>query len=124
MTKRDQKGTAIALYLQGERVVDIARQLGVTERAVHRWLSDTGVREQVRQAHDAAISRMLARSVESAEDASSFVAGLVIDETAPLALRLQAARTVMGTALRLLETYDIVDRVQRLEAQATSYTDK
>lgn len=111
---------AIEALLSGSTKGDAAAAAGVNPRTLNRWINedvlfwDTLQGESKRTVFDA--TRRLTAAMDTAVTVMTEV---MQDASAPAAVRLRAAQVVTETAVKLIETTDILRRVEELETKVT-----
>ena len=111
---------ALEALLSGMTKGDAATSAGVTPRTLNRWLHedilfwDTLQQESQRSVFDA--TRRLTATLNTAV---TVMASVMEDASAPAAVRLRAAQVVTETAVKLIETSDILRRLEELETRLT-----
>lgn len=109
---------AIEALLSGATKGDAAATAGVNPRTLNRWINedvlfwDTLQGESQKTIYDA--TRRLTAAMETAVTVMTEV---MQDTTAPAAVRLRAAQVVTETAVKLIETTDILRRLDELEVK-------
>ncbi len=109
---------AIEALLSGATKGAAATAAGVNPRTLNRWLNedilfwDTLQEESQKAIYDA--TRRLTAAMDTAVTVMTEV---MQDETAPAAVRLRAAQVVTETAVKLIETTDILKRLDELETK-------
>lgn len=114
MTGRQQK--AITELIRAPTVESAARAAGVGYSTVRRWLSSD---PEFRSAYSAALAELLDDSVRDAKKAVGPAVGLlrevVEDRGRDDRLRIQAADRILTHAVKLIEQYDVLNRLNKLE---------
>ena len=111
---------AIEALLSGATKGDAAATAGVNPRTLNRWINedvlfwDTLQGESKKTVFDA--TRRLTAAMETAVTVMTEV---MEDASAPAAVRLRAAQVVTETAVKLIETTDILRRLDELETRVT-----
>jgi hypothetical protein len=117
MTGRQAAGIAALLTCGTTRAA--ARQSGIAERTLRRWLTRPEFRQALHAAQDEALSSITRRMTATADQAvDALVDALAVDQ--PPGIRLAAARLVFTALPGLVDLTDLVERVQRLEAWDTT----
>lgn len=115
---------AIAALMQARTVGDAARECGISERTLLRWLAtsefQTALRDAVREGVDAAVRRLSGL-------AASAVAALgkeMANQSSPPGARIRAADVILARLLALKELADLEERIAALEARTQSEGEK
>lgn len=111
---------ALEALLAGATKGDAAAAAGVNPRTLNRWMNediifwDTLQSEGQKTVFDA--TRRLTAAMDTAVTVMTEV---MTDGDAPAAVRLRAAQVVTETAIKLIETSDILRRLDELETRLT-----
>jgi hypothetical protein len=95
-----------------------AAALGMSEVTVWRWMQKPEYQETSRAVRREALSRSSGRLLQGSSAAAATMLKLMLDPTAPAAVRVRAAEGVLAHAEKTFELEDVDVRLQRLE-QAT-----
>lgn len=115
LTERQQQ--AIIALLSKGTIAGAARSAGVGERTLHTWLGDPTFIEAYRAARRESVRAATAALQRASADAVTTIASIMRDKTAPPAVRLSAARSVLELALQGLELDDVLARLAAVEAK-------
>ncbi len=111
---------ALEALLSGMTKGDAATAAGVNPRTLNRWMNedvlfwDTLQGESQKTVFDA--TRRLTAAMDTAV---TVMTAVMQDDDAPAAVRLRAAQVVTDTAVKLIETSDILRRLDELETRLT-----
>ena len=109
---------ALDALLDGANVQTAATLAGVNRKTLARWLAHDVTFWNAYQANSRASLQLAARRLTNRLDSAVDLLGeVMLDEEAPAGVRLRAAQLTLDGALRLLETADIVERLDKLEAR-------
>lgn len=92
-----------------------AKEAGVTQQTVYRWLEDPTFRNELRAAELQVLENLSRRLMDLTSKAITTLDGLLSDKNSTT--RLRAAQTIIEGALKLREIMSIEERVAKLEAQ-------
>ena len=107
---------AVATLLQAPTVAGAARNTGVSERQMFRWLADPAFRAELREAESGAIDAA-ARSLAALASKALVIVGAILDAPdTPAGVKLRAAQVVLDAALRWYDLRNIDARLAALEA--------
>ena len=116
LTGKQQK--ALDALLDGANVQTAATLAGVNRKTLARWLNEDATFWKTYQRNSRASLQLAARRLTNRLDSAVELLGDVMaDGDAPAGVRLRAAQLTLDGALRLLETADIVERLDKLEAR-------
>jgi transposase-like protein len=113
--KRD---AAIDALISQKSVEDAARIAGISASTLSRWMKLPEFEAAYREARRASLSHANARLQQATGAAAMTVLKLMVDASAPPAVRLRAAECVLDRAAEALETEDLEVRVTALERAA------
>lgn len=92
-----------------------AKECGVNERTLRKWLAEDEFAEQYNQRKREALQLAWGALQNRIGDAGRLVSQLMNDGDAPHQVRLSAARTVLEYGLKSCEQLDILPRLEALE---------
>lgn len=111
---------ALEALLSGMTKGDAATSAGVTPRTLNRWLhEDVLFWDTLQQESRTAVFDATRRLTATLDTAVTVMASVMEDVSAPAAVRLRAAQVVTETAVKLIETSDILKRLEELETRLT-----
>jgi transposase-like protein len=106
----------IAVLLTVPTIAQAARQVGVGERTLFRWLrQDPAFQAAYREARRQAVQHAIARIQQATSTAVTTLEGVMRDPDKPSSSRVSAARAVLELALKAVELEDLEARVSALE---------
>jgi|SRR5262252_6163782 len=114
-SKRRRYEDAIAALLQTVSVYDAARQIGLSQTTLLKWMREpvfiaayADARKQIVDAAIARVQRLCAKAATKLEET------LDDPDTTP-AIRIQACKLTFDMSLKALELAEITERLQRIE---------
>jgi transposase-like protein len=108
----------IAVLLTVPTIAAAARQVGVGERTLFRWLhQDTAFQAAYRQARRQAVQQAIARVQQATSTAVTTLEAVMGDPDKPSSSRVAAAKAVLELALKAIEFEDLEARVAALEVE-------
>ena len=110
-----KKEIAIAALLTQRNIEDAARAVGINSKTLLRWYQLPEFKEAFRAARREAFSQSVARLQQASSLAVSTLLKIMLDVTAPAAVRVRAADCVLEHGARGMELEDIEVRVSQLE---------
>lgn len=110
-----QQRRALDVLLAGGDKPTAAQAAKVNPRTLRKWMRDPAFLAALTSAQDATLDAVTNDLVRAAGGAVALLAGTVHNPDAALALRLQAARTLLDAALRWRELRGIERRLEALE---------
>ena len=115
LTAKQEK--AIACLLVAPSVSQAARQAGIGERTLLRWLTLEVVQTAYRTARRQLVVQTIGRLQQASAQAVATLCEVMRDREAPASARVSAARTVLEMTLKGLELEDLAVRLTVVEAQ-------
>lgn len=112
--RANARAVAVAGLAAGLTKGEVARQAGVSDRTLRRWLGQDAFRRQVEDARAELISRTVGRLADATTDAVGTLQELLGKGTPP-ATRLGAARAILEMASRYRESEELEKRLAALE---------
>ena len=107
----------IAVLLTVPTIAEAARQVGIGERTLFRWLhTDPTFQVAYREARRAAVQQAIARIQQATSTAVTTLEAVMRDPQKPSGSRVSAAKAVLELALKAIEFEDLEVRVSVLEA--------
>src|SRR2546430_12729651 len=107
---------AIAALLTCSAITDAAKQCGIGEVSLHRWLKEPTFQAAYREARREVVQHAIAQIQRASSEAVETLRAVMQDAEAPASSRVAAARTVLDMSLRAVEIEDLQQRVEALEA--------
>src|SRR5258708_24337493 len=102
-----KKEEAIVALLSQRTIEDAARVINIGAATLLRWLKDPEFETTYREARRAAFGQAVARLQQASSAAASTVLKLMVDPSAPAAVRLRAAECALDRAAKWIEVEDI-----------------
>ena len=119
MGKKVSREAAIQALITTPQIKQAAAISGVSEKTLHVWLKEPEFAQQLQDAQRA-ISKQVTRSVISkAVRATEVLDEVMSDAENPPNARVTAARTLLDSAFRAIETEDILTRLEALENEGS-----
>lgn len=106
----------IRSLLTKHSISEAAKDAGVTDRTVYRWLEEPEFKKALTQAEDLAIDAAARGLVGMTEKALTTITEVLDSATVHPATRLRAAECVLANVLKLYELRNLAARVAALEA--------
>lgn len=113
LTPRQNK--ALAVLVAGGTWQDAAAAAGVSETSVHRWGRQDAFSEELQRLSRLCVQDATRRLSGQLDAAVGVMADIMLDEQQRASVRLRAANYVAMHALKLIETTDIMQRLDELE---------
>ena len=110
---------AIAALLSCTTTAEAAEKAGVSRQTLYRYLADETFRAELSRRQDAIISKVTASLVGLAEEIVKTLRQMLTDADTPPSVKARVALGWLSQMQKNVELQDLVERVERLEAQAT-----
>ena len=111
---RKQELTIIAL-LQNPTLTGAAKQVGIGEATLWRWLQQPDFEEAYRRARQTAVDQAISQLQQATGEAVDTLRQVQTDTEAPPSSRVAAAKTVLEMAFKLREAEEMESRLTALE---------
>lgn len=105
----------IAALMQSRSIEQAAQKVGVSKRAVFRWLNQPAFQAALRQATEDAIAQAVRRLSALSGDAIDTLAVEMTNATTPPSTRVRAADVILSRLMNLKELSELEARVAALE---------
>ena len=113
MTERQKR--VVAALLTAPSKAAAAEAAGVTVRTVQNYLSDPAFREEYQSALEDVVMDAAKQAKQSLSPALSTLREITEDRGEDAQARIGAARAILTSGLKLIETADILTRLKELE---------
>lgn len=110
--KQDQ---AIAALIVCPSILDAARQSGVAEVTLYRWLKDAGFQAAYRDARRAVVQQALVQIQDACGEAVKTLRAIMRNSKAPASAKVSAAKAILDMAVKAVELEDLEARLAVLE---------
>jgi hypothetical protein len=118
LTPKQQR--AIAALLSAPTIRKAAEEVGVTDRTVHEWLRDRVFKAAYREAQRESFKHSIAITQKYMPHAVQTLVQIMADKDAPKNVRVTAALGLMKYGRESIELDDVVERVEKLEADTAA----
>lgn len=106
------------LLLECGSVEKAAEKSGKTALSLRKMMRTPPFKNITRSVRDTALSQSVTKLIAFAPACADILFGLAKDETAPGAVRISAARSILTISTKMTEVSDILDRIDLLENDA------
>ena len=106
---------AIAALLHSESIRDAAKEAGLAEATLHRYLKDESFKEAYRAAKREIIDHAICRLQRSTGKAVKALVDIIEEKAAPASARVSAAKTILEMSIKAVEFEDLERRIASLE---------
>lgn len=111
------KGAAIIALLTAPTIEDAAKEAGVSDTTLYRWLKLPEFQEELRETKKQAVNLALTKLQHSTTAAVQVLQDVAEDKDAPASARVSAAKGILDMALKAVELDDLIQRLKKLEEQ-------
>lgn len=112
---------AIAALLIEPTIERAAAACGVGEKTLRRWLARPDFVERYRAARQEILTATVGELQRGALDAARVLRELLTNTATPAAIRVRAARSILASVFKGVETLDFVERLVALEQEGQTY---
>lgn len=106
---------AISALLQAQSIREAAKESGIAEATLHRWLKEESFKEAYRAAKREVVQHALCKLQRSAGKAVKVLIDIAEDEKTPASARVSAAKVILETSLKAVEYEDLEKRISEIE---------
>jgi hypothetical protein len=108
---------AVAALLSAPTVKAAAKQVGVTQQALQKWLKIPAFAAMVRDARDQAFQHALGRLQAESSRAVDVLARVLRKRTADDKTKVRAALGLLAVAFKGVELHELIDRLAAVEQE-------
>lgn len=105
----------IACLLTEPNIREAAKKAGIGEATGWRWLQDPDFLKEYQDARRMAVSQAIAQLQQASTQAVATLQAIMLDDNAPAASRVTAAKTTLEMSLKAVELEDLAQRIDKLE---------
>ena len=110
-----KKEQAIAALLVQPTIGKAAKQVGIGERTLLRWMKRDEFQATYRFARREVVSQATAHLQQATVEAVATLRSVMKDKSAPASAKVAAVRIVLDLAFKAIETEDVEQRLKTLE---------
>jgi hypothetical protein len=107
---------AIAALLTCSAITDAAKQCGIGEVTLHRWLKEPTFQAAYREARRQVVQQAIVQVQQATGEAVATLRQVMQAAEAPASAKVSAAKTILETAVKAVELEDLEARIVALEA--------
>ena len=115
MSTNARREIVLALLINGFTKKAAAESAGINEKTVRRWLQDPEFSAELKKRQDEISESILLSLKNKAGAALATLENLMQNEKISPHARVTAARTILESALKSIETHDIYARLEEVE---------
>jgi AcrR family transcriptional regulator len=113
MAKQTNKEKAIAALINAPSIREAARQCGLSEETLYRYLKDKEFVSEYRQARRATVENAITQIQQATSEAVETLKKNLHCENP--AAEIRAAQIILENSIKGVETIDVLERLERLE---------
>jgi hypothetical protein len=113
--KRRQLGEFVGHLLTSKTIDEAASKVGVSSRSATRWLRTEEFRSVYVEHRQATLQNVATMLRQSSVGAVEALAAVIKDPDAPATAKTNAAKSILDSMLRVIETQEIESRLKALE---------
>ncbi|MFC1888844.1 hypothetical protein ACFL4G_03700 [Thermodesulfobacteriota bacterium] len=110
-----KKEGAIAALLEQPSIQAAAKQVGIGEVTLWRWLQEKEFQTEYREARRRVVDQAISRLQNATGEAVETLREIMLDKDKPASARVTAARTILDTAIQATEIGELEGRLAELE---------
>ena len=122
--KEQKKELVISALLSAPSLRDAAREAGIAEATLHRYLKDESFRAEYHAAKREVVNHAICRLQQSAGKAVKALVEISESKGAPASARVSAAKTILEISMKAIEFEDLEKRLAALEKIVTDQQKK
>jgi len=114
--KKDQKQErAISALLNAPSLREAAKEAGISEATLHRWLKEDDFQTSYRAAKKELVNHAICRLQRAAGKAVDALKEIIEDKKNPASSRVSAAKTILETSIKAFEIEELEKRISAIE---------
>ena len=113
--KEQKRELIISALLSAASLRDAAKEAGIAEATLHRYLKDDAFKAEYQAAKREVVQQAICQLQRSAGKAVKVLIEIAEDKDSPSSARVSAAKTILETSLKAVELEDLEKRVGELE---------
>lgn len=117
---RSNQRRAVEAFLTGGSVSVAAVAAGVSERTIYTWRANADFKAAMQAASDEIIGETVQSLSGASRDAVCVLRAVMHKESANDAIKVQAAKAILDSVLKLRELHGLEQRVRELEERSGS----
>jgi len=106
---------AIIALISHRTIEEAARASGIGKTTIFRWLQDDVFQTAYREARGRVIRQAISQAQSACSEAIEVLREIMNSSESPASTRVSAAKAILETSMRAIETEDLIERVNRLE---------
>jgi len=110
-----KKEQAIAALLSQLSIGGAAKQVGIGEKTLFRWLQLDDFQRAYKNARRRVIDQAIAKIQYVLSEAVQTLLNVMSDGTAPASARVSAARALLDIGFKVVEIQDLESRIEKIE---------
>lgn len=110
-----KKEKAIAALLSQPSIPMAAKEAGIGESTLWRWLQLEDFNSEYRKARREVVTHAITKLQKGMSDAVQTLQEVMMDNEAPASARVSAAKTMLDMGIKGMETEDLEERISKLE---------
>jgi septum formation inhibitor MinC len=110
-----KKDAAILALLTAPNQTEAAKQAGIGEATLYRWLQLDDFQQALKEARRQAVGVAMGRLQQAATAAVDVLKDVAENEDSPASARVSAAKTILEMAMKAVELDDVIRRLDELE---------
>lgn len=114
--KKEQKQErAISALLNAPSLREAAKEAGISEATLHRWLKKDDFKTAYREAKKELVNHAIYRLQHATGKAVNALEAVIDDKESPASARVSAAKTILETSIKVFGIEELEQRIFTLE---------
>jgi transposase-like protein len=126
--KKDQKQEiVISSLLSAPSLREAAKEAGISEATLHRWLKDDAFKTAYRDAKRELVNHAICHLQQSSEKAVKVLLDVAENKKCPASARVSAAKTILEISMKAVELEDLeglAAKINQIEKELKRYHDE
>ena len=106
---------AIIALISHRTIEEASRASGIGKTTIFKWLQDDAFQAAYREARGKVIRQAIAQAQSACSEAIKALREIMNNTESPASTRVSAAKAILETSIKAMETEDLIERVNRLE---------
>ena len=109
------KEKAIAALISCPSIPQAAREVGINENTLWRWLKDSGFSKSYQEARRQVVNQAVSRIQAKMAKAVDTLAEIILNKKALASARVSAAKEILAVGIKAVEIEDLEQRISQIE---------
>lgn len=106
---------AIVALISHKTIEEASKAAGIGRTIIFKWLQDNDFQAAYRHARSEVVRHAIAQAQSACSEAVTVLKEIMNNNESPASTRVSAAKTLLETSMKAIETEDLIERINRLE---------